>query len=127
MDRIIFFTKAPRLGFGKSRLKPYLSEQERLELMINLINDNYEKIKLSGKDYVVYYDGEKNDIDFIGGKKLLQFGDGLGRRMRNAIFQELETADKVVLIGSDLNNLTTEDINCCLLYTSDAADDSTEV
>lgn len=111
MDRIIFFTKAPKLGFGKSRLKPYLNEKERLDLMINLINDNYEKIKSSGKEYVVYYDGEKNDIDFIGGKKLLQFGDGLGRRMRNAIFQELETADKVVLIGSDLNNLTTEDIN----------------
>lgn len=110
MDRIIFFTKAPRPGFGKSRLKPYLNEEQRFELMKLLINDNYSEIKETNKEFVVYYDGKKDDIDFIGGKKLLQFGDGLGRRMRNAIFQELETADKVVLMGSDIINLTKDDI-----------------
>lgn len=110
MDRIIFFTKAPRLGFGKSRLKPYLNEEQRFELMKLLINDNYNEIKKTNKDFVVYYDGKKDDIDFIGGKKLLQFGDGLGRRMRNAIFQELENQDRVVLMGSDIINLSKDDI-----------------
>lgn len=110
MDRIIFFTKAPRLGFGKSRLNPYLNEEQRFDLMKILINDNYNEIKKTNEEFVVYYDGKKDDIDFIGGKKLLQFGDGLGRRMRNAIFQELETADRVVLMGSDIINLTKDDI-----------------
>lgn len=45
MDKIIFFTKAPRLGFGKSRLKNYLDENQRLQLTIDLINENYKKIK----------------------------------------------------------------------------------
>lgn len=64
MDKIIFFTKAPRLGFGKSRLKNYLDENQRLQLTIDLINENYKKIKKTNKDYVIYYDGSKNDIDF---------------------------------------------------------------
>lgn len=111
MDKIIFFTKAPRLGFGKSRLKNYLDENQRLQLTIDLINENYKKIKKTNKDYVIYYDGSKNDIDFLSGEKIHQQGDDLGTRMKNSIDKQLSFSNKVILIGSDLINLSEKEIN----------------
>lgn len=111
MDKIIFFTKAPRLGFGKSRLKNYLDEKQRLKLTIDLINENYRKIKKTNKDYVIYYDGSKNDIDFLSGEKIHQRGDDLGARMKNSIDKQLSFSNKVILIGSDLINLSEKEIN----------------
>ena len=111
MDKIIFFTKAPRLGFGKSRLKNYLSEEERLKLIRDLINENYKMIKKTNKDYAIYYYGKKEDLDFIKGEKFHQEGKGLGSRMKNAIDKELRSSNKVILMGSDIINLTEKDIN----------------
>ncbi len=111
MNKIILFTKAPNLTNSKTRLKSFLSEKERLDLMKKLIKKNHKLIKVSNYDYVIYYSGEKVDIDFIDGKKKSQAGNGLGERMKNSIFNELNNTNKVVLMGSDLVNLNLFHIN----------------
>ena len=105
MNKVILFTKAPNLTNSKTRLKDFLSQKERLELMVKLINKNYKIIKSLNFAPAIYYNGNKSDIDFIKGEKIAQKGDGLGEMMKNAIFAELESNQKVVLMGSDLENI----------------------
>ena len=110
MNRVILFTKAPNLNNSKTRLKNFLSQKERLELMRNLISQNYNLIDDKEQNPIIYYDGEKSDLDFLDGEKIQQLGNDLGEKMRNAIFDQLNSFDKVVLIGSDLENLSKDHI-----------------
>lgn len=110
MDKLIFFTKAPNLDNCKTRMSDFLSPKERYELMLTLINQNYEKIKSTNKDLIIYYDGDIKDIDFLNEKKHMQNGLDLGYKMRNAIFDHLDGSNKVVLLGSDLANLESSHI-----------------
>lgn len=105
-EKIIFFTKAPRPGFGKSRLKNFLSQKERYDLCVQLIEENLSIIKKSGYPYEIYYDGKKEDLDFANGSKKEQRGSGLGEKMYSSIKEELENADKVLLMGSDLQGIS---------------------
>lgn len=107
-EKIIFFTKAPKPGFGKSRLKPYLSEEERYQLCRQLIEENFKIIEETKVPTVIYFDGEAEDIEFLRGIKKQQTGDGLGERMQNAIEVELKTSEKVLLTGSDLLGISAE-------------------
>lgn len=68
-EKIIFFTKAPKPGFGKSRLKPYLSEEERYQLCRQLIEENFKIIEETKVPTVIYFDGEAEDIEFLRGIK----------------------------------------------------------
>ena len=110
MDKIILFTKAPNENNCKTRLSPFLSCKERLELMKKLIKQNYDIAKLTNFDIVIYYDGNKDDLSFLEEKKKPQEGDYLGYRMKNAIFDELDSNNRVVLMGTDLENLSSLDI-----------------
>lgn len=110
MDKLIFFTKAPNLKNCKTRLNSFLTDQERYNLMVKLIKENFNKALATRKDIIIYYDGDIKDISFIDGKKKAQEGDDLGYRMNNAIFDQIEDQNKVVLIGTDLENLTSQDI-----------------
>ena len=141
--RIIFFTKAPAPGYGKSRLRGFLSEQATYELTVRLITENFTAVIMSGIPAAVYYAGEKENLAFVealaaaqggiatgiagsgvssagttgtgggdSGADVLRFevqqGCGLGEKMFNACRQELQTADAVVLMGSDLSGITAE-------------------
>lgn len=105
MNRVILFTKAPNLTNSKTRLKNFLTDQERLDLIVKLIKQNYELITSTNHDSIIYYNGDVADISFIDGKKVPQTGSGLGEKMKNAIYNELEANEKVILVGSDLENL----------------------
>lgn len=101
---IIFFTKTPELGHTKTRLSPYLNDEEILSISKRLIENQYAEVKKTGLDYKIYYSGKKPEgID----ENLLapQTGTGLGERMGNAIKSELKNSDRVVLFGSDLVGL----------------------
>ncbi len=101
---IIFFTKAPRLGFGKSRLRRYLSDEDILKLNKKLIKTTYKSIRCY--EHRIYYSGNKKNLDFLelkdGIKLLKQKGSNLGERMKEAMFDSLKSNEKVILIGSDL-------------------------
>lgn len=106
-EKIIFFTKAPRRGFGKSRLK-ILSEEQRLELSIQLIKENDSIARKSNFPRVIYYDGKVEDLSFLSGEMKKQEGSGLGERMYRSLKEELLESDKVILMGSDLEGISVE-------------------
>lgn len=105
--KIIFFTKAPALNYGKSRLKNFLSAEERYKLSKFLIEDNLKVLKQSGYDFVIYYSGAIENLNFIDYEKIPQRGKSLGDKMFNAIKDELTQNDEVILLGSDLRGITT--------------------
>lgn len=119
MNRLIFFTKAPNLTNSKTRLKNFLTEEERLDLMVKLIKENYKLVKEANIESVIYYNGEMTDISFIDGEKVPQTGDGLGEKMRNSIFKELDNYERVILIGSDLENLNKTHIKEAIIKLDD--------
>ncbi len=99
--KIVFFTKAPSPNLSKRRLSPYMDVQSRIELSRKLIRDNYRIVEESGFSSVISYEGEVSRLDFIQGTKEPQRGEGLGEKMKNAIFDHLEDGP-VLLMGSDL-------------------------
>lgn len=110
MDKLIFFTKAPNFSNSKTRLKNFLNGKQRRDLMVKLIKKNYKVGLDTDKGMSIYYEGEIEDLSYIDGEKKAQEGNDLGEKMINAIFNELEDFQKVVLYGSDLENLTTRSI-----------------
>lgn len=100
--RMILFTKAPRIDFGKSRLREFYSPEDRLMLSQKLIRKNIEILQHSNVDFCIYYTGRLSDLDFVSCEKKEQEGDSLGDRMYHAFENELKTADKVLIIGGDL-------------------------
>lgn len=105
---IIFFTKAPEKGKTKTRLKPFLNDEETAEISKELIKSLFNEIKKSKISYKIYYSGDKEELSFLEGEFIPQRGVCLGERMRNAIFDELKHSSKVILIGSDVVGLSSE-------------------
>lgn len=60
---LIFFTKAPRIGFGKTRLSAILPAERCLHLARLLISDTFKVARHF--ETVVYYDGEPADLEFL--------------------------------------------------------------
>ena len=60
---LIFFTKAPRIGFGKTRLSAILPAERCLYLARLLISDTFKVVRHF--EVVVYYDGKPADLEFL--------------------------------------------------------------
>ncbi len=101
-NEIIFFTKAPKLGYAKSRFSKYFIQEDCLKLAKNLIRENKKIIDESGFPSIIHFSGDRDDIDFVKGEKRLQVGEGLGERMFSSLKMELKNFKKVLLQGSDL-------------------------
>ena len=101
---IIFFTRTPELGQTKTRLSPYLNDEEILSISDKLIENQYQEIKNTGSDYKIYFSGKIPD-DIDKRYRIPQSGKDLGEKMANALKSELENRDKAVLLGSDLIGL----------------------
>jgi len=114
-DILIIFTKNPVKGKVKKRLAKDLGDEQALNIYNTLINHIKEITKSLPCTKVVYYSEliERRDIwkDTIY-QKAKQKGEGLGERMANA-FRDAFNNDfnKVVLIGTDCYQLTTEIID----------------
>ena len=106
-NKIIFFSKIPKYGYGKTRLKSLLSEEQRYDLCNLLIKENLDIIIKSNIDFCVHYSGIGNLFDDFEKKE--QVGSNLGQKMFNAIKEELNYSKKVILVGSDLRGID-EDI-----------------
>ena len=110
---IIFFTRTPELGQTKTRLSPYLNDEEILSISDRLIENQYQEIKNTGSDYKIYFSGKIPD-DIDKRYRIPQIGKDLGEKMGSAIKSELENRDKAVLLGSDLIGLDSKMIKFCL-------------
>ena len=109
-NRIIFFTRVPKVGTTKTRLYDFVSPDTAVEIQKKLMKKNYSVLKESGEEVVVYHDGQSIDdsvmVDILENREFsYQVGETLGDKMYNAIEDELKTSDKVILLGSDIFNL----------------------
>ena len=109
-NRIIFFTRVPKVGTTKTRLYDFVSPDTAVEIQKKLMKKNYNVLKECGEEIVVYHDGQSIDDKVM--ENILenrefsyQVGETLGDKMYNAIEDELKSSDKVILLGSDIYNL----------------------
>lgn len=114
-DALILFAIIPS-GKTKNRLMPFLSAQECASLSGCFVKDVYEKARATGADVYVFvapWESRRVFRTLLGPDAVLlpQHGDGLGRRMSNAIGAVLRLGyRKVVLMGTDIPHIHTETI-----------------
>lgn len=109
MNAIILFTKAPIEGFCKTRLYDFLSPQNAANLQKHLIDKNLKIITKANAKTFIYVDGK---CEFEGFDAQKQRGKDLGEKMHNAFEEVLNLRyEKVILIGSDLANLSLDILN----------------
>ncbi len=110
-NTLIVFTKAPQICRVKTRLWPALSHRECLYLHKKLIQNIIVSSKCNSNFEVKYYTTSKyysytdNTITYE------QVGNDLGARMLHAIEQESKNSNKIVLIGSDCVEFSSNYIN----------------
>ena len=111
---LIIFTRNPELGKVKTRLAATVGNEAALEIYKFLVS---HVVEVSGNievdKYVFYSENiQENDAwDNSVFRKKLQQGDDLGLRMNNAFEQLFKmNYEKVVIAGSDVYELTSEDI-----------------
>lgn len=109
-NRIIFFTRVPKVGTTKTRLYDFVSPDTAVEIQKKLMKKNYNILKKCGEEIALYHDGQSIDDKVM--ENILedrefsyQVGETLGDKMYNAIEDELKSSDKVILLGSDIYNL----------------------
>jgi len=112
---LIIFTKNPELGKCKTRLAKSIGDTAALEVYKKLLQHTAKVTQDLSADKVVFYNIEPIDQDDFSStyfSKKTQRGNDLGEKMSNA-FQEgfQNNYEKVVIIGSDLYDLQTRDID----------------
>jgi uncharacterized protein len=111
---LLIFTKNPELGKCKTRLARSIGDEAALKIYEFLLNHTVEVTQPLGMNKRVYYSDEiwENDIwDSKYYSKKVQRGNDLGQRMQEAFQQGFNDGyQKVVIIGSDLYDLETHDI-----------------
>ncbi|MGJ8590957.1 MAG: TIGR04282 family arsenosugar biosynthesis glycosyltransferase [Aquaticitalea sp.] len=111
---LIIFTRNPELGKCKTRLAKTVGDESALEIYKYLLQhtaDLSEKVKAD--KYVFYSENIKRDDIWNSAvfNKKLQAGDDLGERMKHAFSELFDLGyEKVIIIGSDLLDLTSNDV-----------------
>ena len=111
-NALIVFTRNPELGKCKTRLAKSIGDIEALDVYKILLQHTANVSKQVNTNRYAYYSVKVRDNDLWDNKhfsKKQQFGSDLGERMQNA-FQDCFDAghDKVIIIGSDLLDLSSE-------------------
>jgi len=112
---LIVFTRNPELGQCKTRLAKTIGDEAALKIYKFLLEHTARISEKSKADKFVFYSEsiKKNDIwnsDVF--RKKLQQGTNLGERMENAFTELFQLGyEKIIIIGSDLLDLKTKDIN----------------
>jgi rSAM/selenodomain-associated transferase 1 len=111
---LLIFTRNPELGKAKTRLAKTVGDETALEIYKFLLKKTRDVSSKVTSDKAVYYSVKvrENDIwDSSIYQKHQQVGEDLGVRMLNAFKNGFEAGyEKVMIIGSDLYDLTSENI-----------------
>jgi len=111
---LLIFTRNPELGKVKTRLAKTVGNETALEIYKYLLQKTRDISIQVSSDREVYYSVKirSNDIwDSKNYQKNQQVGEDLGIRMQNAFKNGFDAGyKKVVIIGSDLYDLTSENI-----------------
>jgi len=113
-NALIIFTRNPELGKVKTRLAITIGDESALEIYKLLINHIVEVSENINVDKYVFYSENIQENDVWNNavfNKELQKGDDLGIRMKNAFeFLFNQGYNKVIIVGSDIYEITPEDI-----------------
>lgn len=105
MDRrkscLIIFSKAPEVGIVKTRLRPYLNDEQCLSLHVALLKDAIQKSTLIDADVRLYLTSPTNLTFGVDVPIFTQRGADLGERMFNALQESFKVYGKCVIIGID--------------------------
>ncbi len=110
-NTLILFTKSPQICRVKTRMQPELSHRQCLYLHKKLTTRAINRFKSNHNFKLIIYTTHIDRVRYSypnGVSIKQQSGLNLGTRMLNAIKQEMENTQRVVLIGSDCLTL---DIN----------------
>ena len=111
---LLVFTRNPELGKVKTRLAKTVGNATALKIYIFLLERTRDIAVKVAADRAVYYSVKirENDIwDATIFQKHQQFGEDLGLRMLHAFKNGFKAGyEKVMIIGSDLYDLTAETI-----------------
>jgi rSAM/selenodomain-associated transferase 1 len=111
---LLIFTRNPELGKAKTRLAKTVGDETALEIYKFLLEKTRDISSKVSSDKAVYYSVKIRENDIWNEntfQKHQQIGEDLGIRMLNAFKNGFEAGyEKVMIIGSDLYDLTSEDI-----------------
>jgi len=111
-ELVIVFVKNVILGKVKTRLAKTIGNQGAFEVYKELILVTQDATKNLDADVWVYYSDAVVNTKWPDTYKTVQHGENLGERMYNAFKDAYAKGyERVVLIGSDLPNLTAHHIN----------------
>jgi hypothetical protein len=109
---LMVFAKNPELGKVKTRLAKTLGEKKALEIYLKLLEHTYAIADKTFADKAIFYSDKIEDfdiLDYYKFPKFLQKGRDLGERMDRAFGEAFgQDYDKVVIIGSDCYELTSD-------------------
>ncbi len=111
---LIIFTRNPELGKGKRRLAATVGDEKALEIYKFLLEHTRSITKnIYGIKQVWYSEQvhENDDWDNLVYEKYAQQGDDLGERMKHAFEKALERHESVIIIGSDMYDLSALEID----------------
>ncbi|AGC77023.1 hypothetical protein LX97_01765 [Nonlabens dokdonensis] len=115
---LIIFTRNPELGKGKRRLAATVGDQAALDIYTFLldhtqqITHNLEVTKQVWYSEKVHLNDSWNDTIY---DKYVQEGDDLGVRMKIAFIEAFTNHDHVLIIGSDMYDMSQQDLENAFL------------
>lgn len=112
---MILFTRVPSPKWGKTRLRPFLSDAQCAALQTAFLQDIAEEMNRVTAAMFVAWEGDDPQALrplFPDAAFFQQSGPGLGERMHRAVTHVLSLGfDACLLFGSDLPMLTAEHLN----------------
>jgi len=121
-ELVIVFVKNIKLGKVKTRLAATIGNQGAFDVYTQLVDVTEKAIKNIKADKRIYFSEAVVENTWKNNFKAVQKGQSLGERMSHAFKQGFEDGyESIVLIGSDLPDITETQINAGLqeLTTSD--------
>lgn len=111
---LMIFVRNPEKGKVKTRLAKSVGDQKAFDIYIKMLQHIKNITKNIPFDKAIFYSEfiDKGDLwTDENYSKFLQNGDGIGERMNNAFIKSFSlNYKKVIIIGSDIPDLTEKDI-----------------
>ena len=110
---LIVFCKNPVLGKVKTRLAAQIGNENALTVYKKLLTKTAQVINDLSCDIILYYSDsviEDDEFNTTAEEKKVQQGLDLGARMANAFKNGFKAHEKIVIIGTDLWTLDSQDI-----------------
>ena len=109
---VIVFVKNIKLGKVKTRLAKTIGNQGAFQVYAELVKVTEEATKNISEDKRIYFSESVVENQWENHQKFVQVGVDLGERMKNAFKKGFDDGyERIVLIGSDLPDITATHIN----------------